>query len=71
MRKAALAAILLAAVVLSSGCTAQQGDLPGNGDSQDSGGDLEASAYDELEKELEQAIEDIDLGDLENEITNV
>ena len=47
--------------------TQQAGDA-GDGSSDPPSGDLEASAYDQIEQEMEEAIEDIDLNDLENEL---
>jgi outer membrane lipoprotein-sorting protein len=62
-----LAFLLLVLTLLVSGCTQQ--DSPG--DRQDTplaGEDPESLALDQLEQELEKAIEDIDLGDLETEM---
>ena len=66
MRKEILMVCLLMAALLVSGCSTQTQE---NGDTSGvTGGDIEASAYDQLEQELEAAIEDIDLDDLENEL---
>ncbi len=64
--KKILLAFLLVAAVLISGCTQQQAP-PADGGNEPADGNLEASAYNQIEQEMEQAIEDIDLGDLENE----
>jgi hypothetical protein len=59
-----MVSILLAAVLVS-GCTTE----PAGGDASGMSGDeIEASAYDQIEQELEEAIEDIDLEDLEGEL---
>ena len=70
MRKEVLMVCLLMSVVIVSGCstTPDTGSQGGDDTSGMSGGDIEASAYDQLEQELEGAIEDIDLNDLENEL---
>ncbi len=63
-----LLACLLVAAVLVSGCVQQ----PHNGEQPPSDGEpvvgAEASAYDQIEQEMEQAIEDIDLEGLEDEL---
>jgi hypothetical protein len=72
----------LVAAVLASGCTqttpsapsgneptAPSGNEPAAPSSGEASGDPDA-AYDQLEQELDQAVEDIDLGDLENEISS-
>ena len=67
MKKSILLVSLLLAAVLVSGCT-QQAEPPTDGGDEGPSGNLEASAYDQIEQEMEQAIEDIDLGDLESEL---
>lgn len=59
----------LLAAVLVSGCTASPGtDDSGTDSTGGVTGDPEAQAYDQIEQELDQAIEDIDLDDLESEL---
>ena len=73
MYKELLMICLLMAAVLVSGCVqtntgSQQQDT--GGASIGPGSDLETSAYDQIEQELEQATENLDLGDLENELVS-
>ena len=63
MRKVLLACLLVAAVLVS-GCVQQ----PQNGEQPQSDGNVEASAYDQIEQEMEKAMEDIDLDGLEDEL---
>ncbi len=67
MHKRILMVSLLVAAVLVSGCTQQDG-TPDDRPPGTNGESFEASAYDQIEQELEQAIEDIDLDGLENEL---
>lgn len=62
---AIIAALFLIAVVLSSGCV-QHTDLTVDQQQEDP----EDLAYDALEQEMEQAIENMSLEDLENELLN-
>ena len=69
MKKEVLVASLLIAAIIVSGCTQHEVPLKDEGSyGQQDSGDLEASAYDQIEQEMEGATEDIDLGDLENEL---
>jgi outer membrane murein-binding lipoprotein Lpp len=63
MKKEILVASLLLASVLVGGCI-QQAPL----EEGEAVGDVEASAYSQIEQEMEQAIEDLDLEDLEDEL---
>jgi hypothetical protein len=64
--KKILLVCLLAAVLLASGCVREPPSAGEGGEP--AVGDVEASAYDQIEQEMEQAIEDIDLGGLEDEL---
>jgi hypothetical protein len=68
MRYEILMVLLLLAAVMVSGCTQQPA-----GDQQPDDGlqppqDLGASAYELMEQEMDQALDDIDLSDMENEL---